>query len=195
MSKELATIRHDAPVQLDVAGADVTEFDRDEVTAKFQELEFRTLLDQIPGAEGEEPATVAPDVDNYDLVTDEAKLQEWVERAAKAPLLAVDLETSSVDTIECEIAGYALSDESGAGCYIPVGHHGDDLQLDHELVKSALRPVLENSAVPKLLHNAKFDMKVLRRHAINLRGLHDDTMVRRLCAEQTAHRTQVARAQ
>ena len=178
MSKELATIRHDAPVTLDVVAADVTAFDRDEVKAKFQELEFRTLMDQIPGLDDEdEPVVEQPSIDDYDLVTDEAGLQEWVERAAKAPLLAVDLETSSTDTIDCEIAGYALSDEAGQGCYIPVGHRGDEPQLDHELVKSALRPVLENSLVPKLLHNAKFDMKVLRRHGINLRGLHDDTMV------------------
>ena len=178
MSKELATIRHDAPVALDVAAADVTAFDRDEVRAKFQELEFRTLMDQIPGlGEDDEPVIQQPSVEDYDLVTDEAKLREWVERATKAPLLAVDLETSSTDTIDCEIAGYALSDEEGAACYIPVGHLGDDPQLDHELVKSALRLVLENSTVPKLLHNAKFDIKVLRRHGINLRGLHDDTMV------------------
>ena len=178
MSKELATIRHDAPVTLDIAAADVTAFDRETVVAKFQELEFRTLMDQIPGLDDEaEPVIQQPSVDDYDLVTDESMLQEWVERAARAPLLAVDLETSSTDTIDCEIAGYALSDEEGHGCYIPVGHRGEETQLDHELVKSALRPVLENSLVPKLLHNAKFDIKVLRRHGINLRGLNDDTMV------------------
>ena len=178
MSKDLATIRHDVPVALDVAAADVTAFSHDTVLAKFEELEFRTLLDQIPSDEsGPAPSVQRPPIDDYDLVTDEAALLEWVERAAKAPLLAVDLETSSLDTIDCEIAGYALSDEAGAGCYIPVGHQTDEEQLDHEVVKAALRPVLENSAVPKLLHNAKFDIKVLRRHGITLRGLHDDTMV------------------
>jgi DNA polymerase-1 len=178
MSKDLATIRHNAPVKLDVAAADVTAFDRDEVRAKFQELEFRTLLDQIPGFdEADEPVMQQPSVEHYDLVTDEAKLQEWADRAAKSQLLAVDLETSSTDTIDCEIAGYALADEEGQGCYIPVGHRGDGNQLEHEAVKAALRPVLEDSSVPKLLHNAKFDIKVLRRHGIHLRGLHDDTMV------------------
>lgn len=178
MSKDLATIRHNAPVTLDITAADVTAFDREAVVDKFQELEFRTLMDQIPGLDDEdEPIIQQPSVEHYDLVTDEAKLMEWVERAARAPLLAVDLETSSTDTIDCEIAGYALSDEEGQGCYIPVGHRGDEPQLDHELVKSALRPVLENSLIPKLLHNAKFDMKVLRRHGINMRGLHDDSMV------------------
>ncbi len=178
LSKQLATIRHDAPVTLDLAAADVTAFDRAAVRAKFDELEFRTLVDQIPGAsEADAPALEQPAVEHYDLVTDEAGLREWVDRAAAAPLLAVDLETSSLDTIDCEIAGYALSDAEGAGCYIPVGHRGEEAQLDHEVVKSALRPVLEDSAVPKLLHNAKFDLKVLRRHGVNLRGLRDDTMV------------------
>ncbi|MXX81078.1 MAG: DNA polymerase I [Chloroflexi bacterium] len=178
MSKELATIRHDAPVTLDFAAADVTAFDRETVVAKFQELEFRTLMDQIPGLDDQDELAIQqPSVEHYELVTDEAKLQAWVERAARAELLAVDLETSSTDTIDCSIAGYALSDEAGQGCYIPVGHRDDENQLDHGVVKSALRPVLEDSGVPKLLHNAKFDMKVLRRHGINLRGLHDDTMV------------------
>ena len=178
MSKELATIRHDAPVTLDVAAADVTDFSHDAVLAKFEELEFRTLVDQIPGDEGAAaPAVQQPPFDDYDLVTDEASLREWVDRAMHAELLAVDLETSSIDTIDCDIAGYALSDKAGAGCYIPVGHQTDETQLDHDVVKAALRPVLENSAVPKLLHNAKFDIKVLRRHGITLRGLRDDTMV------------------
>ncbi len=178
MSKDLATIRHDAPVALDVAAADVTDFSHDAVLAKFEELEFRTLVDQIPGDDGAAaPSVQQPPFDDYDLVTDEAALHEWVDRAMNAALLAVDLETSSIDTIDCDIAGYALSDKTGAGCYIPVGHQTDEDQLDHEVVKAALRPVLENSAVPKLLHNAKFDIKVLRRHGITLRGLRDDTMV------------------
>ncbi len=177
MSKTLATIRHDAPVALSLADADVTAFDRSAVRAKLEELEFRTLLDQIPGLHDAAPAVEQPAVDNYDLVTDEDALHTWARRAAAAPLLAVDLETSSTDTIDCLIAGYALSDAVGQGCYIPVGHRGGEGQLDHELVKAALRPVLEDSGVPKLLHNAKFDIKALRRHGIQLRGLREDTMV------------------
>ncbi len=180
MSKELATIRHDAPAELDLAAADIADYDPEAIRAKFQELEFRSLIDRIPNLSGDADAHVEAPVElpvEYDLVTDESTLAAWVERAKRAPLLAVDLETSSTDTIDCDIAGYALSDAEHHGCYIPVGHRGDDSQLDHELVKSALRPVLEDSSVPKVLHNAKFDMKALRRHGISLRGLRDDTMV------------------
>ena len=44
-------------------------------------------------------------------------------------------------------------------------------------MREALRPVLEDPAVPKVLHNAKFDIKVLARHGIRLRGLTHDTML------------------
>lgn len=176
MSKTLATIRHDAPVELDLAAADVTAYDREEVVAKFQELEFRTLLERIPGADDTPVPTIEREVE-YEIVRDEAALERWVARCQAAELLAVDLETSSTDTIDCEIAGYALSGAEATGCYIPVGHLDEEAQLEHELVKRALRPVLENPEIPKVLHNAKFDMKVLRRHGIHLRGLHDDTMI------------------
>ena len=181
MSKQLATIRHDAPVTLDLAAADVSDFDPEVVRAKFTELEFRSLMDRIPsfGVESEESvAEQQPAIEvEYDLVTDGAALDRWLERALQAPLLAVDLETSSTDTIDCEIAGYALADAEGRACYIPVGHRDGSEQLDHGLVQESLRPILENPSIPKLLHNAKFDLKVLARHGITLRGLHDDTMV------------------
>ena len=180
LSKTLAAISHEAPVTLDLDAADVTAFERDAVVAKFQELEFRTLLDQVPGGENAPMAAVERDV-SYEIVRDEAALEAWVARCRVADLIAVDLETSSTDTIDCEIAGYALAHAEGQACYIPVGHQlgqlDSDPQLDHDTVKSALRPLLEDSAIGKVLHNAKFDMKVLRRHGIQLRGLRDDTMV------------------
>ena len=174
LSKDLATIRHDAPVTLDLDAAEVTQFEHDAVLGKFDELEFRTLRDQIPGTDPPVPETPS---DDYDLVTDEAGLAEWIERARKATLLAVDLETSSTNTIDCEIAGYALADDDGSACYIAVGHRNEEQQLSADMVRDALRPILEDPLIPKVLHNAKFDMKVLRRHGIALRGLAHDTMV------------------
>ena len=184
MSKKLATIVHDAPVQLDLEQAEVGNYDREDVIAVFRELEFRSMLERVTGAEwgSASPTAAAPEQEvEYDLVRDEAALRDWVERAAAAPLLAVDLETSALDPIDCEIAGYALADAEGRAAYIPVGHqpsleHPGD-QLDAELVREALRPVLEDPAVPKVLHNAKFDIKVLARHGIRLRGLTHDTML------------------
>ncbi len=185
LSKKLATIVHDAPVELDLAQAEVGAYDREDVIAIFRELEFRSILERVSDPEwgsGAIDAAPAPQQDvDYDIVRDEAALQKWVERAAAAPLLAVDLETSALDPIDCEIAGYALADAEGRAAYIPVGHRPslEDTaeQLAPELVRDALRPVLEDPSVPKVLHNAKFDIKVLARHGIRLRGLAHDTML------------------
>ena len=185
LSKKLATIVHDAPVELDLAQAEVGNYDREDVIAIFRELEFRSILERVSDPEwgsGAIDTALAPQQDvDYDIVRDEAALQKWVERAAAAPLLAVDLETSALDPIDCEIAGYALADAEGRAAYIPVGHRPslEDTaeQLAPELVRDALRPVLEDPSVPKVLHNAKFDIKVLARHGIRLRGLAHDTML------------------
>ena len=185
LSKKLATIVHDAPVDLDLAQAEVGAYDREDVIAIFRELEFRSILERVSDPEwgaGAIDAAPAPQQDvDYDIVRDEAALQKWVERAAAASLLAVDLETSALDPVDCEIAGYAIADAEGRAAYIPVGHRPslEDTaeQLAPELVRDALRPVLEDPSVPKVLHNAKFDIKVLARHDIRLRGLAHDTML------------------
>ncbi len=185
LSQKLATIVHNAPVLLNLQYAEVGRYDREDVIAIFRELEFRSILERVSapewGAAETAPAAAAEQNVEYDLVRDEAALAAWVERAAAAPLLSVDLETSALDPIDCEIAGYALADAEGRAAYIPVAHQPslEDTgeQLSPDLVRDALRPVLEDPAVPKVLHNAKFDIKVLARHGIRLRGLAHDTML------------------
>ena len=181
LSKKLATIAHDAPVRFDLEAADISQYDRDEVVEAFRDLNFRSHLEWFGEWSGTsvEAAPSARQVDaEYEIVRDEAGLAKWTAKAAAAPLLAVDLETSSTDTIDGEIAGYALAVAEGEACYIPVRHADDgEPMLDPETVREALRPVLEDGAAPKVLHNAKFDMKVLRRHGVELRGLQADTML------------------
>jgi len=56
-SKYLATIVLDAPVQLDLEACHAGQFNRDRVIALFRELEFRTLVDKIPGGTSETTTT------------------------------------------------------------------------------------------------------------------------------------------
>lgn len=181
LSKTLATIVHDAPVEFDLAAADISDYAADDVVEVFGELNFRSHLEWFGewSGTGVEAAPRARQIEaEYEIVREEAALAAWAERAAAAPLLAVDLETSSTNTIDCEIAGYALAVAEGEACYIPVRHAEDgEPLLDAEAVREALRPVLEDAAISKVLHNAKFDMKALRRHGVELRGLAADTML------------------
>ncbi len=180
-SKLMATIRHDVPVTFDLAASAVRDFNHDDVVSIFQELEFRTLIDRLPAsmAVAAKPRTDVPEVaTNYEIVRTAQALESWMARAKSAPLLAVDLETSSTDTMTCDIAGYALAVAPGEAAYIPV-RHADDGQplLDADVVKDALRPIIESPSIAKVLHNAKFDIKVLAQHGLHLRGLREDTMI------------------
>ena len=76
------------------------------------------------------------------------------------------------------IAGYALAVSAGQAVYAPVAHANDgEPQLDPGETLKLLKPVLEDAARPKVLHNAKFATKLLRRHGVTLRGVQEDTML------------------
>ena len=180
-SKMMATIDHDAPVEIDLPACSIHAYDRDRVLELFRELEFRSFADRLPESDGALHKRLQADrrpPATYDLVRTAAALRSWIERARKAPLVAVDLETSGQDTISARIAGYALAVAPGEAMYVPVEHAADgEPMLSPAEAKSLLQPLLEEPTVPKVLHNAKFDMKVLARHGVTLRGLQEDTMI------------------
>ncbi len=183
-SREMATIRHDAPVTLDLDAARVHAYDREKVLHLFQALEFRSLIDRLPTPEAfagapEPHVEAGAGAGVYRLLRTAADVEAWLQRARTAPLLAFDLETSEQDAMRCRLAGVSLAVEPGAAVYLPVEHADESggglLPLADAL--RLLRPVLEDAAWPKVAHNAKFDMKVLVRNGIHVRGLAADTML------------------
>jgi DNA polymerase-1 len=171
-SKELVTIRQDAPVLLDLEGMRAGAFDTEALTGLFRELEFTRLLSQItspPAAKVETPVT-------YVLVDTVEKLDGLVRRMREAPLVSVDTETTDTDAMRARLVGVAVSVAPHEGFYIPVGHTaGPNLDLREALGR--LRPVLEDPALPKCGQNLKYDAMVLRRHGVGLEGMAFDAMV------------------
>ncbi|MEE9277048.1 MAG: 5'-3' exonuclease H3TH domain-containing protein, partial [Dehalococcoidia bacterium] len=179
-SKQMATIRHDVPVELDLEAAKVHDYDHAAVLELFQELEFRSLIDRLPAPAEGEKATAAGDAveTHYEIIRTVKALKAWLQKARKAPLLALDLETSGMDTMTSEIAGYALAVAPGEAAYVPVNHADDgEALIAAGEAKELLRPLIEDPAIAKVLHNAKFDLKVLAQHGLTLRGLSHDTML------------------
>ncbi len=78
--------------------------------------------------------------------------------------------------MRAELVGLALSPAEGEGYYVPVGH-SEGTQLPWELVRRKLAPILEDERIPKYAHHAKYDMILLARNGITVRGLDFDTMV------------------
>jgi DNA polymerase I len=199
LSRELATIRTDLPVKLDLERARAGKFDPAALEAFFQELEFRSLLKKVAELSGASPAsapahqpvgqlslfgdetpaisvsqtTVDIDVQVVDTPT---KLEALVTELNKAKVISFDTETTSTSEMQADLVGISLSIKEGTGYYIPVGHTNGQ-NLPSELVISALRGPLTDPQIGKIAHNAKYDYIVLVRHGLMVTPITFDTMI------------------
>src|SRR5262249_33918516 len=115
----------------------------------------------------------------YRTVTNLDELDAIVGLARSSGQVVLDLETSSADAMRADIVGIALAVANRPAAYVPLTHRylGAPAQLALIDVLTRLKPLLEDAAVRKLGQNVKYDLIVLARHGINLRGPIDDTML------------------
>ncbi|MBD7954624.1 DNA polymerase I [Stenotrophomonas sp. Sa5BUN4] len=145
------------------------------------------------GGEEAPVATLDPSLSlpgQYETVLEPAQLQAWIERLQQADLVSFDTETDALDAMRARLVGISLAVEPGKAAYIPLNHDypGAPAQLPMQQVLDALRPVLEDPAKKKLGQHGKYDLHVLRRHGIEVRGYHDDTMLESFVLNSTATR-------
>jgi DNA polymerase I len=132
------------------------------------------LFDAIPAAAGE----AGPDHrDVYECVKTAEQLAAVVKRIGAAEVVAVDTETTSLVPRRALLCGISLSVEPGQGWYIPIRSPEASTHLDEGAVLGALRGWLEDPSKKKVGHNLKYDLLVLRRAGVELRGIEMDTMV------------------
>jgi DNA polymerase-1 len=126
----------------------------------------------------------------YETVFTDEQLRAWVARLQAAAEFAFDTETDALDAMRARLVGVSLSVEPGTGAYIPVGHDypGAPAQLPAAQVLDALRPLLEDAGRRKLGQHGKYDIHVLRRHGVEVRGYADDTMLESFVLNSTATR-------
>lgn len=144
------------------------------------------LFDQ-PADDAPESQTAAAvvaassDPGDYRAVTSKRDLDQLVRDIKTKQRVAVDTETDGLSPMQSNLCGISIALEPRAGVYIPIRSPEPDTHLDQQTVIEALRPVFENTSIEKVGHNLKFDMNILRRHGVQLRGFHDaaafDTMV------------------
>ncbi|MBS0188475.1 MAG: hypothetical protein JSS51_10420, partial [Planctomycetes bacterium] len=190
LSRQLVTLRHDAPVELPLASADAAKFKLDRLIPILKELGFNRYQDDVralmlargealpaglaapmppdlprpdpaqpkpaPRAarndfiEGglfaslEPPKVIANPGGDYRCVKTRAELDDLITELRRAPVIAVDTETTSVSPMRAQLCGISLSTRIGTGAYIPVRSPDCGSHLDEQTVLDALRPVLED---------------------------------------------------
>ncbi len=171
LSKELVTIDTGVDVELDLEAFRRKEPDGRRLTRLLAELEFHRLAQRFGGG-AEEIVEEA----EYRTVDTPAKLDQLVVELGAAERFAFDLETTSLDPLAADICGLAFATAPGRAWYVPVGHvEGTNLERGAALEK--LGPLLEDPAVRKVGQNVKYDLLVLRRAGVQLRGIEADVML------------------
>lgn len=199
LSKELVTIRTDVPLDVGPDDLSMRAADVERLRALYGRYGFSAALRELERAHGAAPdgggdrtdvaapaeaptpavAASAPAERRYECVRDRATLERWIERLRSAPLVAFDTETTGLDPLRAELVGLSFAIVPGEACYVPLAHRyaGAPAQLDRAMVLDLLRPVLEASSPPKVGQHGKYDLHVLRRHGITVRGYAFDTML------------------
>ncbi|WP_108789109.1 DNA polymerase I [Erythrobacter sp. Alg231-14] len=125
-----------------------------------------------------------PSVDRsaYETVQTLDRLNHWIARSVAARVVAVDTETSSLDSMQADLVGISLALGPNDACYIPLAHGGTDLlsetpvQIPTSEALEALRPLFEDDSVLKVFQNGKYDLNVLARYNCTVTPI-EDTMV------------------
>jgi DNA polymerase-1 len=198
LSQQLTTIKLDlelaqAPEDLQPKSPDLTA-----LRNWYARIESRRLLesinqtaaDDVPHQSVESPAPEEAVRTDYQVVFEQAAFSVWLEHLAAADLFSFDTETTSLDYMEAEIVGVSFSVAPGEAAYVPVAHcyPGVPEQLDRDWVLGQLKPLLEDPDVIKAGQNLKYDMSVLARYGINMRGIGFDTMLESYVLDSTATR-------
>jgi len=192
LSKELATIRCDLELGLELRDLSVKPPEVDSQRNWFERLEFKNWLRQLNGETGEEAEQhkeATTDVEYQTLLTRQ-EFADCLQRLQQSELFGFDTETTSLDYMQAQIVGLSFSVEPAKAVYIPVAHdyEGAPEQLDRDWVFDQLKPLLEDPHKAKLGHHLKYDRNVLANHGINLQGIAYDSMLESYVLDSTASR-------
>ncbi|MEX0788861.1 MAG: DNA polymerase I [Anaerolineales bacterium] len=191
LSQRLSAIVTDVPLEFDLEACRVGPLQRDKVIEIFRELEFRSLIDRLPGETVAAPGRQLPmfaaagvrpmaSLVQTTVITSSEELDGLVRRLKDAGRYALDVETTSTDPMRADLVGIALAISGDHGFYLPVGHDPSfaaSPQLDPSAAIESLRGVLTDPSLAVVGHNLKYDVIVLERLGVRLTPVSFDTMI------------------
>ena len=209
MSKFLATIRTDVPMQLDLDELKVEQPDETKLRAIFEELEFKTLINKFLNKGESKPKTDNNQLDlfaenttnesdepknakfesikttqhEYKLVENEEELRQLCDFFITKESVSIDTESTSTDAISAELVGLSFSVEEKKAFYVAVpANYKEALKI-----VQIFKPLYESDRIMKIGQNIKYDYEVLTRYGVTLQGKMFDTMIAHYLIQPELH--------
>ena len=188
LSYRLATIKTDVELDESEYSLSLKSTDTKALVDLYLDLEFKAWSEELLADDDVESQQAAEK--HWQTVLDKAEFDTWLGRLEEADLFAFDTETTSLNYMEAELVGLSVAITPHEAAYIPVGHDylGAPAQLDRDWVLAKLKPLLEDPGRRKLGQNLKYDISVLARYGIQVRGVSFDTMLESYVIDSTATR-------
>lgn len=209
MSKFLATIRTDVPMQLDLDKLKVEQPDETKLRAIFEELEFKTLINKFLNKAESKPKTDNNQLDlfaenttnksdepknakfesikttqhEYKLVDNEEELRQLCDFFITKEFVSIDTETTSTDAISAELVGLSFSVEEKKAFYVAVPANYEEALKIVQIFK----PLYESDKIMKIGQNIKYDYEVLTKYGVTLQGKMFDTMIAHYLIQPELH--------
>ena len=209
MSRYLATIKTDAPIELDLKSLEVVEPDNEKLEKLFEELEFKTFAKRILKKDKQEPKkqnlqldlfsdfptegqaesefssfeTIKSIAHDYKLVDNKEEMKKLCDYFLTKEILSLDTETTSVEAINAKLVGLSFSVKENEAFYVPVPQD----EAEARKIVEIFRPAYEDEKILKVGQNLKYDYEVLMNYGVEIKGKMFDTMIAHYVIQPELH--------
>lgn len=211
ISKQLVSLDCNVPVPVGLETFKTHDPEKPKLMAFLQEHAFNSIITRLggetvavasndqedQGADEEKPPAIKDN--DYVLINGAKILQEWMDEARAAGVLAIDTETTGLTPAKADLVGISIAIKPGRAAYIPIGHKAapadllgesgsdsDIKQLSLDKVVDIMGPVLGDESVLKIGHNLKYDWQILKQAGMEMKAM-DDTMLISYVLDGTSH--------
>ena len=195
LSKKLATIICDVPIEFNPKELELSEPDKDALHEVFSALEFRTLSQRLLGEKidvssgeqmdlfgenggddtpvGGSQTSFSPENADYKIIETKDKRQTFINDLMKQKVVCFDTETTSVDANNADLVGMSFSWKEGEAYYVPL----PEKTAATKFILKDFKAFFHSEEIIKVGHNLKYDITVLHWHDMEVKGPMFDTML------------------
>ena len=209
MSKFLATIRTDVPVELNLDELQLQAPDEQKLSEIFAELEFKSLANKILNKTEQKQKSVNSELDlfavnphesqvasenasfeslktikhDYQLIENQEEAYRICDFFRTKRILSLDTETTSTNAIDAELVGLCFAVEEHKAFYVAIPNDREEALQYVNIFK----PVYEDPSILKIGQNLKYDYEVLKNYGVTLGGKMFDTMLAHYVIQPELH--------